>query len=82
MCKDPADVYQKQIQQQYTIYCDMRYGRPQLDEITLDHILSKMFIYTARKCKLGWYNTRGPLLCGGVITAVWTVLVNSCNLEL
>ena len=26
MYEDPTDVYQKQIQQQYTVYCDMRYS--------------------------------------------------------
>jgi hypothetical protein len=35
----------------YTLYTvsDMRYGGLQLDEITLDHILSKMFVYTSQK---------------------------------
>jgi hypothetical protein len=55
----------------------------QLDEITLNHTLSRCLFTQPRKYKqLVWYNTRGPLLFGVVNTAVWTVLVIICNLEL
>ena len=54
----------------------------QLDEITLNLLLSKMFVYATQKLETaGRYNKRGLLLYGGVVTAMWAVLVNICNFE-
>jgi len=42
-----------------------------------------MFVYKPRKYHQLWtYNRRGSLLYGGVITAMWAVLVVMCHLEL
>ena len=44
--------------------------------------LSQMFVYKPRKYQQLWtYNRRGSLLNGGVFEAIWTILVNMCNLE-
>ena len=71
--EDPTDVYQKQIQQQYTIYRHMRYvicfGWTRSHWI----LYCQRCLYTQpRKYKqLGKCNRRVPLLCGVVITAIW-----------
>ena len=75
------DVYQKQVQQQYTVYCDVRYSLS-----WTDHIGSCIVKYVCThkpENRNNWTlnNIRG-LSIYVVITAVWTVLVNSCNLEL
>jgi hypothetical protein len=48
----------------------------------LDHILVQMLYTQHTKFKqLQTYSRWGSLLCGVVITAVWTVVINICNLE-
>ena len=98
--EDPTDVYQKQIQQQYTIYPDMRYGLSWTTSQWIAYCQGCLYTQAGKYKHLGtikvfylfirgyekiiWeqYNRRGPVLYVVVITAVWTVLVNICDLEL
>ena len=58
----------------------------QLYEITLDLILSKVFVYTTQTIRTpGTHNRRGPLLYGVVITAIYvlcqlTFVIWSCDI--
>jgi len=76
--KDPPDVYQKEIQQQYTVNCAMRYSLSWTDNIG-SCIVSDVCIHKMENMN-SWdlNNTRGPLMYVD-ITAVWTVLASSCN---
>jgi len=67
--KDPRGVYKKK--QQYRVYPESRCGLLQ-DKITLNQVLSQMFVYKPRKYQPLWtYKRRGPLLYGVVTKAVW-----------
>ena len=76
--RDPTDVYQNKIQQQYTVYCDMRYSLSWTDHIGT-YIVRNVCIHKLENMN-SWdlNNTRGTIMLV-VITAVLTVLVSSCD---
>ena len=76
--RDPTDVYQNQIQQQYTVYCDMRYSLSWTDHIGTCIVRNVCIHKLENMNSLDLNNTRGTIMLV-VITAVLTVLVSSCD---
>jgi len=85
MYRVPTDVYKTHIHH-YTIYHDTRYA-DYFSWMRLCFIiccLRCLYTQSRRYKQLGAYNRRVLLLYGGgggVVTAVWAVFVDICNIE-
>ena len=78
--KDPTDVYQKKIKQQYTVYRDMRYSLSWTISHWIMYCQRCLYTQAGKYKQLGLKWHKKPInVCCYSITAVWTAVVNSCN---